>query len=87
MPGDIFGKRASKVIAALVQGANDATFTRVSAISAQAITEEEPANVSRVVDTLSRMGMLEVTKDENGASIRLSPSGVDLLNTMPKERV
>lgn len=83
MAGQIYGKRAGSVIQALVKGANDAEFTPLASYDNPVVSEEDFDNVERTVNVLKSMGYIEVSANEQGAlSIRLTPSGVDMVGTL-----
>lgn len=66
---------------ALLTNLNDATFTPVSSITDEAVTKEAEADINRTIDVMEKQEHIEVVTDENGSrSLRLTPSGVALVN-------
>lgn len=78
---NMFVKRAGKFTRALLEGLNDATFTRLADHPSPDVASEEDDNVTRTIRVLEKQEHLEVVTDDNGdVSLRLTPSGAQLLS-------
>ncbi len=83
MPTGFFAKRAARVVSGLVKGANEADFTPLASYSEPVVAGEDFENIEQTVKVLEMQGYIEVSANEQGAlSIRLTPSGVDMLHPL-----
>jgi len=70
-------RNAGRVMKALFNGLNDATFTPLAAIEADEVVSEETESLDRVVRVIGSMGYAEVRLGADGKpELRLTESGV-----------
>lgn len=82
----MFVKRVGRFMKALLTALNADTFTAVSAITDEAVSGETSEDVNRTIRVMEMQGHLEVTTDASGnKSLRLTPSGVNMVNVFKKD--
>lgn len=81
----MFVKRVGRFMKALLLALNADTFTAVSAIEDEAVSGETFEDVDRTIRVMEMQGHVEVITDASGnKSLRLTPSGVNMVNVFNK---